>query len=132
MKSFFIFSMVVFPLIFSGQNGLCTDCDGDGYISRFHGGSDCNDHDSTIFPGAAARRNYNDCNCDGIIGDDEELGWIIDLDGSLSLAAGDLLFLLRSFDYRGGMIGDINQDRLIDPQDVFSFIYYYEQVSSGF
>ncbi|AKQ67577.1 putative lipoprotein [Myxococcus hansupus] len=43
-----------------------TDADGDGYVSVFTGGTDCNDNNAAIHPGAAELCNDVDDNCNGI------------------------------------------------------------------
>ncbi|NTX04173.1 putative metal-binding motif-containing protein [Myxococcus sp. CA040A] len=59
------------------------DADRDGYVSRVNGGTDCQDDQSDINPGAAERCNAQDDNCDGI--NDEAH---FNLGGQCTLSAG--------------------------------------------
>lgn len=44
-----------------------TDSDGDGFMSEAYGGTDCDDNDETIYPGAEEILDAKDNNCDGDI-----------------------------------------------------------------
>lgn len=58
----------------------CTDGDGDGYCSEATGGSDCNDSNASVHPGAEEIcANGRDDDCDGLI--DEGCDDCIDFDG---------------------------------------------------
>ncbi|MDI3286895.1 putative metal-binding motif-containing protein [Polyangium sp. 15x6] len=46
-------------------SGCCSDIDGDGYAAATCGGSDCNDGDPSIHPGALEQCDGVDRNCDG-------------------------------------------------------------------
>jgi len=45
----------------------CTDCDGDGYDSVSSGGSDCNDSNASVHPGATESCDGVDNDCDGTV-----------------------------------------------------------------
>ncbi len=47
--------------------GLCEDSDGDGYTDSGCGGTDCDDADASVYPGASERCNGRDDDCDGSI-----------------------------------------------------------------
>jgi len=49
----------------AGQS--CPDNDHDGHLPPQCGGSDCNDNDPLVFPGAQERCNARDNNCDGTV-----------------------------------------------------------------
>jgi len=60
------------------------DSDGDGYDAISCGGTDCNDSDATIYPGADEYCNGVDDDCNGIIDDDyavDAIDWYLDDDG---------------------------------------------------
>jgi len=60
------------------------DLDGDGYGDVTYGGTDCNDADPDVFPGAIELCNAIDDDCDGDIDEDDAadaLTWYADLDG---------------------------------------------------
>ena len=60
------------------------DCDGDGYLGTDYGGDDCNDTDSSIYPGASEVCDLADNDCNGISDDEGASGCTIyyrDADG---------------------------------------------------
>ncbi len=61
-------------------NGSCADADGDGATDDACGGTDCDDTDSSVYPGAIETCDGDDDDCDGAI--DEGLGsaWFADDD----------------------------------------------------
>ena len=48
------------------------DADGDGWTAEEHGGSDCNDSDASIYPGAPEACDGIDKNCDGVTSETSE------------------------------------------------------------
>ena len=67
-----------------GADGAPTDADGDGVVAVEAGGTDCDDNDPAVFPGAVELCNGVDDDCDG---DDDEsdaadaISFFLDLDG---------------------------------------------------
>jgi len=55
-------------------NTACFDTDGDGFEGAACGGTDCNDFDANIFPGAPELCDGEDNNCDGTIDENFVLG----------------------------------------------------------
>jgi hypothetical protein len=49
------------------DHGVCADADGDGYADEACGGSDCDDTDAAINPGAAEAHDGVDQDCDGLV-----------------------------------------------------------------
>ena len=56
----------------SGTLGAGSDADADGYASTASGGSDCDDTDATVHPGADEAYNGVDDDCDGMVDEDFE------------------------------------------------------------
>ena len=52
----------------------CTDADGDGYCSEASGGSDCNDSNSSVHPGASEICDDLDNDCDGLVDEGDVCG----------------------------------------------------------
>lgn len=63
--------------------GCPEDLDGDGFQSVACGGTDCNDMDPTVYPGATEVCDGQDNDCDGIVDESavDALTWYQDLDG---------------------------------------------------
>ena len=57
-----------------GACDWCWDHDGDGYDSEACGGSDCDDSDPEVYPGAEELCDGKDTDCDGAVPDDEADG----------------------------------------------------------
>ena len=63
------------------DDSVAEDLDGDGYDAETSGGQDCDDTNSTIFPGAAEICDGVDNDCDDEIDEDLSLSWYADFDG---------------------------------------------------
>ena len=86
------------------ENASCPDNDNDGYTSDVCGGTDCDDNDSTIHPGAIEVCDGIDNNCNGLIdGNDSTLvdnvvpiaicqnvNIFLDSNGDASITVGDI------------------------------------------
>ena len=60
-----------------GQGDACdSDDDGDGHNSTQNGGDDCDDLDSTVFPGAYDVNDFKDNNCDGRVDENKLDIWL--------------------------------------------------------
>ncbi|MCK6530435.1 putative metal-binding motif-containing protein [Myxococcota bacterium] len=57
------------------------DADGDGYVDEGYGGTDCDDADGAIHPGAAEVCNGFDDDCDGVTDNGGGTAWYDDSDG---------------------------------------------------
>lgn len=82
-------------LVWSGAGAAappaCSDVDGDGYGIGCSAGTDCNDHDPSVHPGAVEVCNFKDDNCNGLV--DEAAGCAVPvLDATLAqVPAGSFL-----------------------------------------
>jgi len=65
------------------SSGCPEDLDGDGYQSVACGGTDCNDIDPAVYPGAPEVCDNQDNDCDGLVDESavDALTWYQDLDG---------------------------------------------------
>lgn len=82
------------------------DSDGDGFDAISCGGSDCNDADASIYPGAPEYCNSVDDDCNGIIDDDyavDAVDWYADDDGD---GYGDLTTVDTACDAATGYVAD--------------------------
>jgi len=87
----------------NGDDAVCGDEDGDGYLSIALGGTDCDDSDNTVYPGAPEICNDGvDNDCDGNI---DCLDNDCENDSSCQIQPVDLVFLI---DNTGGMSGSIS------------------------
>ncbi len=59
---------VLLPL--TGQGTTHVDRDEDGYVDALYGGTDCDDADASIFPGAEETLDLADEDCDGLVDED--------------------------------------------------------------
>ena len=89
----------------AGETSMERDADGDGYPATAHGGSDCDDGDVTVHPGAEEVCNGVDDDCDGAIDEDalDADTWHVDLDGD---GAGDPASTLLACDQPAGAVAD--------------------------
>jgi len=70
---------------------LSADADGDGALGLAYGGTDCDDADPDVFPGASERCNGVDDDCDGAVDEGalDPVTWYRDADGDGHGAPGD-------------------------------------------
>lgn len=86
MKISVILSLMSLTLLGCANDDTEYDLDGDGYSEN-----DCNDNDSSVYPGALERCNNIDDNCDGIADDGYELTvWYLDNDYDTYAVSTDL------------------------------------------
>lgn len=79
-----------------GQNAAIIDRDDDGFISKYHGGNDCDDLDGDAHPGVIVLAYNNDANLDGIIDESESLSFR-DRNSNSLVDVHDLLIVLLGF-----------------------------------
>lgn len=95
------------------------DADGESNIC------DCDDNDSTSYPGAPGTGLGVDNNCDGVVADDELLpvsACPLDLNGDDTVTVADLLLLLTEFGCTTGCTTDVNGDEQVGVSDVLALL----------
>lgn len=111
------------------------DSDGDGYgvlseqvlgCSQPEGTSpsfgDCDDADSTRYPGAVGTGMNIDNNCNGIVEGDEVFACIGDFNNDSIVGTDDLLSFLSSFGCTAGCIIDLTGDDVVNSADLLIFL----------
>lgn len=96
------------------------DLDGDGESTV----CDCDDSDSSVYPGAPGNGSGADNNCDGFIGE-AEASCPLDLNGDLLISVSDVLVVLSEFGCLQGCNADVDGDGAVTVSDVL-------QILSGF
>lgn len=97
------------------------DMDGDGESVI----CDCDDSESSVFPGAPATASGLDNNCDGIISLEEILCAInlnLDLNEDLFITVADVLLVLADFGCLAGCGSDVNGDGAVTVSDVLELL----------
>lgn len=96
-----------------------TDGDGEDIIC------DCDDNDSSVFPGAPGTATGLDNNCDGVISLEEILCAInlnLDLNEDLFITVADVLLVLADFGCLIGCGSDVNGDGAVTVSDVLELL----------
>jgi len=86
---------------------------------------DCNDGDSSVYPGAPGMGEGVDNNCDGVISDDEAVVCPLDLDGDLAVTVSDVLALLSEFGCAQDCNNDVSGDGQVSVADVLALLGGY-------
>ena len=90
-----------------------------GVVSNFQ---DCDDTNSSVYPGAPGTGEDLDNNCDGIIVGDEIALCLADFDLDGSITINDLLYLLADFGCSSNCSADINNDNAVNTNDLALFL----------
>lgn len=86
---------------------------------------DCDDSESSIFPGAPGTASGLDNNCDGIISLEEilcSLNLNLDLNEDLFITVADVLLVLADFGCLVGCGSDVNGDGAVTVSDVLELL----------
>jgi len=114
------------------SRSVTKDFDGDGYLSFEHGGTDCNDLNFRINPGAEPKMNGGDCNCNGIADYQETVFEYADINLSERIDVADLCALLENFGGEGESSADVNNDLIVDREDLSKLLTKYYSLTYGF
>ena len=95
-------------------------------------GGDCNDANSTIYPGAIGTGLNQDNDCNGIVEEDEvAVDCSGDFNGDLVINSADLLALLSEFGCTSNCDIDLNGDDELNTSDLLSFLSVFGGVCTA-
>lgn len=117
---------------FSQTRSITEDFDGDGYLSYEHGGTDCNDLNFRVNPGATPTASGSDRNCNGIVDYQEVVFKYGDINRSERIDCTDLRLLLLEYGTNEASAADINHDNKVDGKDLSSMLDTYKTLTYGF
>lgn len=107
------------------------DMDNDGFEAVQLGGTDCDDLNPAVYPGAPGSFENLDNNCNCMIDLDEEWPIAPDVNHNSFVDAADLLLILERFGSLAAEEEDINRDGQVDARDVEDVQFYYMSVCRG-
>ena len=117
---------------YSQTRSISEDFDGDGYLSYEHGGTDCDDLNFRVNPGATPSTSGSDRNCNGIVDYQEVVFKYGDINRSERIDATDLRLLLIEFGRQESCAADINHDNKVDSRDLFNMLNTHNTLTYGF
>ena len=83
---------------------------------------DCDDNDSSIYPGAPGAGLGVDNNCDGVVSGDEVNACPQDLNNDGSVTVADVLLILGEFGCTSGCAADVDGDGAVSVGDVLNIL----------
>ena len=88
---------------------------------------DCDDNDSSIYPGAPGAGLGVDNNCDGVVSGDEVNACPQDLNNDGSVTVADVLLILGEFGCTSGCAADVDGDGAVSVGDVLNILSVFGQ-----
>ncbi len=137
MKVFLTCSAVILSFFlahttYSQTKSISEDFDGDGYLSYEHGGTDCNDLNFRVNPGATPTASGSDRNCNGIVDYQEVVFKYGDINRSERIDCIDLRLLLIEYGTHEASAADINHDNRVDSRDLHNMLDTHKTLTYGF